>query len=112
MPNESIKVHSNFDIAVVPSIASEGTSLSLIEAMASGCAVISTDIGGLTNIIIDGHNGLIVKPNGDELYLALERLVCCNNLRKRLSQCGYQTVKDSFSINNWSQKWMDVITKL
>ena len=112
MPDESIKVHSNYDIAIVPSTASEGTSLSLIEAMAAGCAVVSTDIGGLTNIIIDGHNGIIVRPQEEELHQALEYLINSYDERKRLSLNGYKTIKDSFDQRAWSKKWIEVIEGL
>lgn len=112
MPEESVRIHSDYDIAVVPSTASEGTSLSLIEAMAAGCAVISTDIGGLTNIIIDGHNGKIVRPNSRELLIALKELIEDIELRERLAQNGYNTVVDSFNHNEWSRKWIDTIHDL
>jgi len=112
MPDESIRVHLEYDIAVVPSTASEGTSLSLIEAMAAGCAVICTDVGGLTNIIIDRHNGLIVRPDVNELYLAIEKLIKDDVLRRILSKRGYETIKDSFDIDTWSKKWMEVVNAL
>ena len=48
------------DIAVVPTLGSEGTSLSLAEAMISGCTVVATDVGGMTNMIFDGYNGRLV----------------------------------------------------
>ncbi|WP_420491566.1 glycosyltransferase [Neobacillus drentensis] len=53
-------------------LGSEGTSLSLLEAMAAKCAEIATNVGGMTNIILDNYNGLIINPDESELYLALE----------------------------------------
>jgi len=50
------------DIVVIPSTYSEGTSLSCLEALASGCAVVATDVGGLTNLILPRYNGLLVPP--------------------------------------------------
>ncbi|MGR4357642.1 glycosyltransferase [Escherichia coli] len=57
---DSIHFHQQYDIAIVPSIGSEGTSLSLLEAMSAKCLVIATDIGGMTNIILDGFNGRMI----------------------------------------------------
>lgn len=111
LPRESIEIHSNFDIAIVPSTGSEGTSLSLLEAMASGCAVICTDVGGLTNIIINGHNGIIVRPNSNDLQNAIKLLIDDCVLRNKLSRCAYETVKDSFDIEEWSKRWIEVIEK-
>ena len=61
--DKSIEFHKQFDIAVVPTIYSEGTSLSLCEAMASGCMPVSTHVGGLTNILIDSFNGKMCYPD-------------------------------------------------
>jgi len=47
------EVYARADVVVVPSTAHEGTSLSAIEAIASGKPTIVTHIGGLGNIVID-----------------------------------------------------------
>lgn len=109
LPQESIDVHSGYDIAVVPSIASEGTSLSLLEAMAAGCAVICTDVGGLTNIIINGYNGLIIRPNSDDLIKAIKLMIDNFTLRNKLSRCAYETVRDSFDLREWSKRWTELV---
>ena len=50
--DETLRIHLGHDVAVVPSMASEGTSLAVAEAMAAGCAVVATAVGGITNMII------------------------------------------------------------
>ena len=70
--SDSLTIHSTQHIAVVPSIGSEGTSLSLLEAMAAECAVVCTNVGGMTNIILDRYNGRIINPNVDDLYEAIK----------------------------------------
>lgn len=109
---ESLAFHSRFHIAVVPTIGSEGTSLSLLEAMSAQCAVIGSDVGGITNILIDGFNGLMV-PSGDSeaLYKALIQLITNPELRLQLSEAGYHTVKTGFSIDKWRDKWIESINK-
>lgn len=107
--DESVDVHSNYDIAIVPSIASEGTSLSLLEAMAAGCSVICTDVGGMTNIVLDGYNGLIIPPNQENLEEALERLITDSELREMLAVNGEKTAKEAFSLERWKKKWIKVI---
>ncbi len=99
----------NHDIAVVASLGSEGTSLSAIEAMGAGCAVLATCVGGLTNIIIDGYNGKLVLPVEEDLYLALRMLVENETLRERLAAKAYETVQDSFNIVLWKDKWSQVL---
>lgn len=107
--NESISFHRQFDIAVVPTIYSEGTSLSLLEAMSAQCAVVCTNVGGMTNIILDEYNGLMVSPDEDELYEALCRLIEDSVLRKNIAGNAYDTVKASFSIEKWQSEWSKLI---
>ena len=108
---DSITFHHQFDIAVVPTTGSEGTSLSLLEAMAAGCAVVCTNVGGMTNIIIDGYNGLMVNPNIDEFYFAMHKLVGNKALMQQIATNGYQTVKTTFTLEIWEQKWSNVLKK-
>ena len=70
--SESLAIHSTKHIAVVPTIGSEGTSLSLLEAMAAGCAVVATNVGGMTNIILDHYNGLLINADEENIYYALK----------------------------------------
>ena len=85
-----------YDILVLPS-AQEGFGRVLIEAMAIGVAVIATRVGGMSEIITDHWNGLLV-PYGDIQALsdALVELIAQPVLIKRIRQNGYQTVKDRF----------------
>ena len=110
--SESLIIHSDKDIAVVPTVGSEGTSLSLLEAMSSQCAVICTNVGGMTNIVIDGYNGLIISPNSNEIYFAMKKLVEDKELRNDLAKKGYETVKCGFSLEKWKEKWINVIEGL
>ena len=107
--DETFKYHQLVDIAVIPTIASEGTSLSLLEAMASYCAVVCTNIGGMTNIVLDEFNGLIVNPDHHQLKAALLKLISDVELRKKLANNARLTVEQSFNINIWERKWVDFI---
>ena len=107
---ESLQVHSDMHIAVVPTIGSEGTSLSLLEAMSAQCAVVCTNVGGMTNIVLDGYNGLMVSPREDMLYKAIKRLVEDEKLRNQIAQNGYETVASAFSLEKWQARWAEVIS--
>ena len=108
-PEESIDIHLNHHVAVVPSLASEGTSLSVAEAMGAGCAVVATDVGGMTNMIIDGYNGVLVSPNTESLYHGLESVISNDAYRQQLSERGYDTAAHAFCLDNWKQKWAKVL---
>ena len=108
---DSLEFHQQFDIAVVPTLYSEGTSLSLLEAMSAHCAVVCTNIGGMTNIVLDEYNGLMVSPESEEIYNAVKRLIDDSKLREEISDKAYETVCKSFSLEKWKKEWTRVLTK-
>ena len=64
-----------FDLFVFPSLW-EGLPYSILEAMANSKVVISTNVGGIPEIITDGVNGFMVSPaNSDELYLKMKEII-------------------------------------
>ena len=110
--SESLSIHSDKHIAVVPTLGSEGTSLSLLEAMASSCAVVCTNVGGMTNIVINGYNGLMVAPLEDDLYQALKTLIDNRKLRETLAARGYETIESTFSLARWQDGWRGILKSL
>ena len=107
--DETLDIHLKHHIAVVPSIASEGTSLSLAEAMACGCAVVATSVGGMTNMVIDGYNGKLCMPTAEEVERSIEEFIVDGDQRKRLGRVAYETAKSAFSREKWERSWSQVI---
>ncbi|BDG06325.1 glycosyltransferase family 4 protein [Anaeromyxobacter oryzae] len=58
----------NADVLVLPSYG-EGLPMVLLEAMATGCAVVTTPVGAIPELVVDGDGGLLVAP-GDPARLA------------------------------------------
>lgn len=84
------------DVFVLPSFA-EGVPVSLMEAMARRRPVVATNVGGVTELVHDDRNGLVVAPGDvDALAAALRRLVEDVELRGRLGEAGHRTVRDEF----------------
>ena len=110
-PEHMPDCYKNADITLIPTIYSEGTSLSCLEAMACGNFVIATNIGGLTNLIINNYNGILINPDKNELKQALKNALedksffecVCNNA---------QSVSDTFEKRVWIQQWNDIITSI
>ncbi|MFH1069627.1 MAG: glycosyltransferase, partial [Candidatus Glassbacteria bacterium] len=57
-----VKIYAGLNIVTLSSF-NEGLPVALIEAMAAGRPVISTDVGGVRDLILDGDNGLLVPSN-------------------------------------------------
>lgn len=106
---ESYQIHSDKHIAIIPTLGSEGTSLSLLEAMASHCAVICTNVGGMSNIVLNRYNGLIINPEKKTLKEAITLLVNNPDLRESLANKGFETVKHAFNINVWKDGWEKIL---
>jgi len=81
------------DVLVNASVA-EPFGLSVLEAQATGVAVVGTRAGGIPDFVFDGDNGLLV-PSGDAeaLAKALDRLVTDTELRARLAERGRETAQ-------------------
>lgn len=91
------EVLSVMDVFVMPSLK-EGLGLGLMEAMASGLAVVGSDVGGIKSLIKDGHTGLLVKP-ADSLGLTVKLLELLENDEKRNSygRAAQVFISDNFS---------------
>jgi glycosyltransferase involved in cell wall biosynthesis len=105
-------VYRDADIAVIPTRASEGTSLSCLEAMASGLPIVTTPAGGLPNLVIDRWNGLVVDLNHFKLSPAIKELAENSELRTKFGERNVQMIKESFSIDLWKYKWSKVLEKI
>jgi glycosyltransferase involved in cell wall biosynthesis len=96
-----VKIIPAFDIFILPSLT-EGTSMALLEAMASGVPVVATAVGGTPNVIRSHKNGILVPPESPEdIANAIKKLVESENLREKLSKTALQTIKYNFSAVQW-----------
>ena len=102
------QAYARSHIALIPTAYSEGTSLSCIEAMATRNAVIATNVGGLPNLIIDGFNGLLIRPDTWDLVRAVERLLEDRELATTLAQNALD-VSRAFGKARWAQQWEALI---
>ncbi len=92
------RVLRSIDIFVHPSL-SEGMPNAVMEAMACGCAVVATRVGGGPELIEHGVHGLLVDPgNGDQLSAAIETLTQSPDTRRAMGQAGAARIRSEFSI--------------
>ena len=87
------ELYAQHDIFVLPSLV-EGMPLVLLEAMASGLAVATTESSGMTDLVEDGHDGLLTIPgDADSLAVALSTLYGNSQLRHKLGCAAQEKMK-------------------
>ncbi|MDB5745995.1 MAG: hypothetical protein JWP72_843 [Massilia sp.] len=76
----------------------EGLPMSLLEAVASGCASVASAVGGIPEALEDGENGLLVpRHDAPALAAALARVLADGALRARLGSRARTTVEQHYS---------------
>ena len=87
-----------FDVLVLAS-ANEGTPVAAIEALAAGTPVVSTDVGGVRDVVSEGVDGLLI-PAGDVVALAsaLEVLARDPSLRARMGRAGAERARARYGV--------------
>jgi glycosyltransferase involved in cell wall biosynthesis len=90
------KVNAGMDIIALTSL-NEGTPVSLIEAQASGKPIVSTNVGGISNVVIPGKTALLSCSNKPEEFAQrLLELTDNDTLRQEFSDNGWDFVKNKF----------------
>ncbi len=92
---------SEVDIFVLSSNSrGEGCPVALLEAMAAGCACITTDVPGSKDVVQAGENGLLVPPeNPSALAEALRRLAGSTTLRRQFGMAGRRRIESQFTLD-------------
>jgi len=86
-------------VFVLPSYR-EGTPRSALEAMSMGRPIISTDVPGCRETVVNSENGLLVKVKSvEELVFAMEHLVNNSALRARMGRASLRLACDEFDVN-------------
>jgi glycosyltransferase involved in cell wall biosynthesis len=101
-------VMRGFHLFVLPSLA-EGISNTILEAMATGLAVIASDVGGNSELVVPGVTGHVV-PAADVEVLAAQLVACADNPEPvyRFGQLGRQRAVDSFSMQSMVNRYLSV----
>ena len=85
----------------------------IVEAMACRKAVVASAVGGISEIIKHGVDGLLVSPDRpDELAAALRALLTDESLRQRLGESGYAKTSDKFQWHITADRYEEALIKL
>jgi glycosyltransferase involved in cell wall biosynthesis len=87
------------DVAVVPTLWSEGTSLAAVEAICAGVPVVATAVGGLGNLVVPEFNGVIVRPEAAAIAAAVRAYQDEDRWRAHRRNC--LSMRGAWSLERW-----------
>jgi len=99
---------SLMDIFLLPSFT-EGTSMTLLEAMSLGIPTVATRVGGTPEIVADGETGILTgSDNLDEFTDALKLLIEQLPKRKQMAHKAKQRFRDRFSVAQMVEQYQQL----
>lgn len=102
----------NADIFVFPTFY-ETFGLVNLEAMEYKLPVVSTNEGGIPDVIKDGENGFIcLKKNPSSLADCIEKLLIDENLRHNMGEDGYRKLKKNFTLEAFENNITTILNKV
>lgn len=94
---ELLTYYAKTDVFIYPPLWPEGLPSSILEAGLNKCAIIATNQGGITEIVENEKNGLIVDGTSDSIECAMEKLLKNEKYLNKLALKMYATVNKVFS---------------
>jgi glycosyltransferase involved in cell wall biosynthesis len=113
IPNASMPAFYNLaDVVVLPSLV-EATSIAGLEAMASGCPLVGTTVGGIPTLIEDGRTGYLIPPaDARSLAKAVLSVLGDRGLRMRMGQEARKRAERKFSWHHIARQTVEVYVAL
>ena len=107
-----VAVYGATDVLVITS-RNEGTPVALIEAMAAGVSCVSTDVGGVRDVVTSEDLGIVVRRD-DQIILAeaVSALIDDPNLRRRIAENARQSVVQRYKLDRLIRDVHELYTDL
>ena len=109
--NDIEKILSAADIVLLTS-DNEGTPLSLIQAGMAGLPVVTTNVGSVPEIVLDGVTGIITDLDVQEIANSLEKLATDKALRERLGLAAQEFTLANFGVQRLVHDHEELYKKL
>jgi glycosyltransferase involved in cell wall biosynthesis len=91
----------------------EGNPLAVMEAMAAGLPIVSTRVGGVPELVIDGHDGILVDPADEAGFKdSLQLLLDKPDIRKTMGLSAARTAGAKFDVRLMIQAYEDLYQSL
>jgi glycosyltransferase involved in cell wall biosynthesis len=90
----------------------EGTPISLIQAGLAGKPTVSTNVGSVKEIVLDGKTGLITELTPESISIAIGMLVKDESLRNRFGLAAKVHTQANYSVNRLIQDHTELYKNL
>lgn len=91
----------------------EGAPIAIIEAMRASLPIITTPVGGIPDMVTDGHNGILIEPGRpDQIAQMVIRLVDEPELAKKLGETGLEVFRKNFSTRSAIEQLARIYQKM
>ena len=111
--SDMVKVYHQSTIVCLPTTYGEGLPKSLLEAASCGRPIVTYDVPGCREIVIDGYNGFLVKAKRvDDLISAISNLLDDRELCIKMGKNGRKLVEKYFTQEKIAQETMAVWEEL
>ena len=91
----------------------EGFSNSILECMAAGLPMVVTNVGGNSEVISDGINGLIVESHSPkQIGEAILKLAKSDSLRKKLGNAAYKEIIEKYNLSTCVKMYEDLYSEV
>ena len=98
---------------VVLSSFSEGLPNVLLEASAAGVPIVATDVGGVPEVVANGHSGYLVPPgNAAALATRMTQLLWDSERRRAMGEAGRQRMHDLFTFEAQGRAYLELFEKM
>lgn len=108
---DPLPYYQAFDAFVITSL-DEGLPNVLLEAMACEVPVVSTPVGGIARLIVDGSTGFVIAPGDDNALAAAMKQLLDADLRRKLARAGRDVVCDRYSFARRMERVLAVYREL
>lgn len=119
IPNHQLPAYfASADVFVGPSVVesngdTESFGIVFAEAMASGCPVIATDVGGVADLVVDGQTGfLVLERDSEAIADAVVRVLQDGAQRERLRKDGLAWVRDQFDLSGTTARYAQLMEEM